>query len=225
MKKILTSAGSLLLLFAFTADLTAAGKEQNLVYSSFKNENSRAKILYETLVTYKELPDQQTAVNRKKEDVTDEFILDQDYDLVQWRRVTAEERTDFTVKREGDTLVVTGTFKGRPIKKKIPVEGKEVHIYPNYSLGKFALSGQKSMKLWSLRRDEMTKLPMTVRNDGEETIKVNGKDVKAIKVYYTIEGKLREKHFNHTYYFRKSDGLFIKKEEVKGEIEELVKEN
>lgn len=225
MKKILISVGTLLLVSVTTVAARAEKGEQNLVYDSFKNETARGKVLYTTFVTYKELPDQQTAVNRKKEDVTDDFILDKDYDLVQWRRVTAEDRTDFIVKREGETLVVTGTFKGRPIKKKIPVEGKEVHIYPNYSLGKFALSGQKSMKHWSLRRDEMTKLPMTARNDGEETIKVNGKDVKTIKVYYTIEGKMREKHFNHTYYYRKSDGLFIKKKEVKGEIEELTKEN
>lgn len=225
MKNILVSTAALLLVCALTVTGHADKDGQNLVYDSYKNENARDKILYSTTVTYKELPDQQTAVNRIKLDVTDEFILDKDYDLAQWRRISAEERTDFTAKREGDTLVVTGTFKGRPIKKKIPVEGKEVHIYPNYSLGKFALSGQKSMKLWSLRRDEMTLLPMTARNDGEETIKVNGKDVKAVKIYYTIEGKLREKHFNHTYYYRKPDGVFIKKKEVKGEIEELVKEN
>ena len=57
---------------------------------------------------------------------------------------------------------------------------------------------------------------------GVKTIIVNGKEVEAIKVYYSITGKLREKHYNHNYYYRKSDGLFIKKEDPSGRIEELV---
>ena len=61
------------------------------------------------------------------------------------------------------------------------------------------------------RRDKMTRLPMQAINKGEETISVNGKKVDVIKVYYSITGKFREKHFNHDYYYRKSDGVFMKK--------------
>lgn len=228
MKKIGMGVGSFLLLFVFFTHGSVAA-EKSLVYDSYANESTQGKVLYETAVMYKDLPDQQTAVSRKKQTtestISDEFILDKDYDLVKWQRVCAEERSNYVVKREGDVLVVTGTFKGQPLKKKITLEGKEVHIYPNYSLGKFALSGNKNMNFWSLRRDQLTKIPMKARNDGEETILVNGKRVEAIKIYYTIEGKLREKHYNHTYYYRKSDGLYIKKKESKGEIEELVKED
>ncbi len=65
---------------------------------------------------------------------------------------------------------------------------------------------------------------MQAINKGTKTIVVNGEEVEAIKVYYSITGKLRQKHHNFNYYYRKSDGLLIKKEWPKGEIEDLVKE-
>jgi len=218
--------GVFLIAVIFVSNLYAASKK-SLVYNSFKQEGDR-DVIAETLVTYEDSADQQTIVSRQKQTkaclMDDKFILDDNYDLLKWRRICLEQGTDYSVERQGNVLVVTGMFKGRPIKKNISVEGKEVHIYPKYSLGKFALSDQKEMKLWSIRRDKISRLPMRARNDGEETIVLNGKKVKTIKVYYTIMGKLRERHFNHNYYYRKSDGLFLKKEEVKGRIEELIQE-
>ena len=65
---------------------------------------------------------------------------------------------------------------------------------------------------------------MRAINKGTKTIVVNGEDVEAIMVYYSITGKLREKHHNFNYYYRKSDGVLIKKEWPSGKIEELVSE-
>ena len=70
----------------------------------------------------------------------------------------------------------------------------------------------------------MSKLPMRAVKKGTKIIVVNGKEVEAIMVYYSITGKLRGKYYNRNYYYRKSDGLFIKKEWPGGRIEELVSE-
>jgi hypothetical protein len=86
------------------------------------------------------------------------------------------------------------------------------------------LSDMPKMKFWTLRRDSLKKLPMQAKKKGVETILVNGKEVEAIKVYYSITGKLREKQYHHYYYYRKSDGMLLKREEQNGRIEELVKE-
>ena len=87
-----------------------------------------------------------------------------------------------------------------------------------------ALSGEPKINFWTLRRDKMGKLPMQAVNKGKTKIKVNGKKVAVIKVYYSITPKIREKYYNHTFYYRKSDGLYVKKEEMDGKVEELVKE-
>ena len=64
---------------------------------------------------------------------------------------------------------------------------------------------------------------MKAKKKGDEIIEVNGKKVEAVRVYYSATG-IREKYYSRDYYFRKSDGIFIKKVEPDGSIEELVSE-
>jgi hypothetical protein len=226
MKKIFIILGMLMAGCIFVADCSAA-HAKSLVYHAYAREGDD-NVVGETFIETKELEDNQTSISRKKQvincEINDEFIVDRDLSLISWRRVCSEDDTDYTSVREGDVLVVQGKINGEAIDKEIELGRKALHIYPKYTLSKFALSGTPKMKLWTMRRDEMKKLPMQAVNKGVKTIVVNGKEVEAIKVYYSITGKLREKYFNHNYYFRKSDGMFIKKEESNGRIEELVKE-
>lgn len=213
---------------ALSVPALAEASVSSLTYHAFKNAQLTDKVIGETLIEMENISDEQTVIKRQKKFnnclIKDEFILDKELSLDQWTRVCDEEKTDFTAIREGEALKVTGMIKGEPVEKQLEVGSKALHIYPKYSLSKFALSGMPRMKLWTLRRDEMTKLPMQAIRKGVETVSVNGEDVEAIKVYYSIVGKLREKHFNHNYYYRKSDGLFLKKEENSGRIETLIKE-
>ena len=156
--------------------------------------------------------------------VNDEFILDGDYSLKSCKRVCPEGDTNLLSVRDGEVLVVKGKLKGKEIDKQIKLGHKPLYIYPKYNLAKFALSDMTRLKFWTLRRDEMSKLPMQAIKKGTVTVTVNGKEVEAIKVYYSITGKMRKKYYNHNYYYRKSDGLFVKKEWSKGKIEKLVKE-
>lgn len=214
------------LLILSTSSLYA--KERSLTYALYSSEEEKDSAIAKTFVTFKDLPNDQTEIHRQKQTeaclIDDTFVLDQNSSLVKWIRVCEEEGTNIVAQVTKDSLLVLGKFKGKNIRKRHRLENKLLQIYPKYSLGQFAMSGEKRMKLWTLRRDMFTKLPMQAINKGEEIILVNGKKVEVIKVYYSIVGKLREKHFNHNYYYRKSDGLFLKKEESKGRIEELVKE-
>jgi len=201
--------------------------EKMLSYHSFASADSE-QVIAQTYVEFKDLADGKISISRKKPIekcmVHDEFILNEDYSLLSWQRVCQEEDTDFTVERKGDFVIIQGQLRGKLIDKEISVGQKELHIYPKYSLSKFALSDTKKMRFWTIRRDKLTRLPMQAINKGEGIIVINGKKIEAIKVYYSITGKLREKSYNHYYYYRKSDGLFIKKIESKGRIEVLVKE-
>lgn len=227
MRKIIFLLSALFLFVSPKAGLSAAS-EMSLVYREYVNENTTEEMTGETFITIKEISDVQTVINRQKRfehcTVKDKFILDRDYSLESWTRICAEEDTEFTSLRDGNTLYIKGKVKGEAVDKALELGNKALHIYPKYSLSKFALSGMPKMKLWSLRRDRLTKLPMQAIRKGIEKIVIDGKEVEVIKVYYSITGKLREKHFNHNYYFRRSDGLFLKKEENNGKIEVLVKE-
>jgi len=227
MKKAIFILVALVLLCIFKVDLAAA-KERSLVYHSYASEGEGEAVISETFVKFKDLSGDQTFLSRRKQNkdcmMNDEFILDRDYSLESWRRVCPGEDTDLLSVREGDVLVVKGRLKGKVIDKKIKLGNKDLHMYSKYSLTKFVLSDMPKMKFWTLRRDQMSKIPMKAVKKGTKIIVVNGKEVEAIKVYCSITGKLREKHYNFNYYYRKSDGLLIKKEWPSGKIEELVSE-
>ena len=173
--------------------------------------------------------DDSTLIKRSKNtgtcEIVDEFLLDKDRSLISWKRACTEEGTDFTALREGDRLVIKGTFNGEQVDKQFDLGGKYLHIYPKYSLDKFAFSGLKSLKFWSIRRDELTLVPMKAEVKGLETIEINGKIEKAVRVYYAIDNKLKERFFNHEYFFRASDGVFLKKVQQDGEVEILIQED
>jgi hypothetical protein len=201
--------------------------ERSLTYHLYAQAEEPKEFIAQETVQFKDLPEGQTALSRQKKDADcedrDEFTLDQESSLLSWTRQCGEG-TDITLERKGDKLIVKGVLNGKNMDKEIELGGQALHVYPKHSLSKFAMSGEPKINFWALRRDKMDKLPMQAVNKGEGTIDVNGGKVEVIKVYYSITPKLREKHYNHHYYFRKSDGVLVKVEESKGRIEELVKE-
>jgi len=227
MKREMFLLAAFLLFHGFHAP-TVLALDKKLTYHSYDRGEGPRRVVAKTTVEYRELSDGRMMINREKkaEDYTDqdEFLLDKEHDLLRWTRACRETDTDFTAEREGDVLTVKGTLKGKDIETEIQLEGKAMHIYPNYTLSKFALSGEYKINFWTLRRDKMDKLPMQAINKGTGTVAVNGEKMEVSKVYYSITPKIRERYYNHNYYFRKSDGAFVKKEENEGQVEELVGE-
>lgn len=228
MKKVIMILGVIVLLGMLRSGLSF-GEEKSLIYHAYSREGVYEPVIGETFIEFKDLPQGRASISRKKQvktgEMNDEFILDKEYSLESWTRVCVEEDTDVTSVRNGNILVVKGRLQGQVIDKEIELGRQALHIYPKYSLTKFVLSDMPKMNFWTMRRDKMEKLPMQAIKKGIKTIVVNGEEVDAIKVYYSITGKLRQKSFNHNYYYRQSDGLFLKKEEPKGRVEDLVSEN
>ena len=225
MKKIITLLGAVALSAVLALPLQA--NERKLLYRSFNKEAEPHIQVDETDIVFKETKEGAVIIRTKQATsclIRDEFVVDKDHSLLRWSRSCPEEGTDFVAEKQGDALMIKGEFLGKPVEKALALENKYLHIYPNYTLGRFAFSGAKTMKLWSIRRDELELLPMQARVEGEETITIDGKKINVVKVYYSIVGKMREKFYNHRYYYRKSDGVYLKKIQQDGEIEVLVKE-
>jgi len=226
MTRIILIFSTLLLLISLGGRLSIAA-DASLTYHAYDNKDS-TEVIAETRITTKHVSDDQTVINRQKQSencmVEDEFVLDREYSLERWTRICAEDDTEYTAERKGEYLIIQGKTKGDVVNKKLKVGTKALYVYPKYSLSKFALSGMPKIKFWTIRRDRLSKLPMQAVRRGVETVMINDEEVEVIKVYYSIASKFREKFYNHNYYFRKSDGLFLKKEEQSGRVEKLVKE-
>jgi len=212
-----------LILVVMTASYAFA-QTQTYLYKTFNPRTK--KIINEYELTIEELPGGKKKYTRlftgKREDEDEDFVLDKDYQTIEWTAKDEGEKTDYIGTRDGKTITLKGTLKGSPVEKTIVLpDDKPFYFTPKFNLTKFVLSDEKKMEFWMLRKDKLTESPMQAIKLGEEVIKINGKDVETVKVDYSAAGKWA-KYYKRIYFYRKSDGAFIHRKSPDGDVTELV---
>ena len=211
----------LLIVLGFSGQATAETK------SYFYETHTKTGQLKDKFhLTIDKLPSGETKYSREiaknGTEESEESILNESFETVGWSRKRTDGKTNYTGVKEENVLTLTGKMKGKGrINRTIKLDGKPFYYTPKFNLTHFVLSDAQEITFWMLRKDLLTKYLMQAKKVGEEKITVGDKKYKAVKVYYSATG-IGEKYYNRTYYFRKSDGLFIKKENPKGTTTELV---
>lgn len=155
--------------------------------------------------------------------VEEQYVLDAMAQTLSWQVTSVEENTDYSGARQGNILWLEGVFKGKDIKKSLRIDQDPFYVNPKFGLRAFVQSGQKTIKFWGLRSDNLSLNKMVAINQGEETVSINGQDIPAVKVEWTVAG-FGSAFFKRYYWFRKSDGLYIRQEVDGGYIRELFDE-
>lgn len=157
--------------------------------------------------------------------VDEQFVLDKNYETQSFMASHPDEGTDYAGERSGNELIITGKLKGEEIEKTIAFDNRPFYYTPKFNLTGFILSDKENIEFWMLRKDKLSKYLMKAKKVGEETIEVNGKEIDVVKIYYSATGA-GEKFYKRYYYYRKRDGLFIKKESPNGKasVAELIRE-
>jgi len=224
MKRILSILTIVWCVFLAISWISVA-EAKTYIYHAFKGGSP--KLERKTTVTIKELPNNEKLIIRKTKgedcEIIDELIVDKEYTVKNWERTCKGEGTKYLGKKEGKAFLFEGQLRKKIINKEITIGSKPFYVFPKYSLTKFAFSPMKSLKFNIVRRDKLSRLSMQAKNRGEETVEVNGEEVDAINVYYSAPGP-RAKFYNRNYYYRKSDGIFVKQTESDGSYEILVEE-
>lgn len=163
--------------------------------------------------------------------IEEDYILGPDFETRQWHVVNVKEDTDYAGKREGNSIIISGRFQGSEVEDTLEIDERPFYYNPKLGLMGFLSSeeweDQAPEKIkdhfWGFQNRELKAYPMKARHEGLEVISVGGKPVEAIKVYWTVDD-FRSIFFKRTYWFRKSDGLYIKQKSGKGDFRELVSE-
>lgn len=204
---------AVILIGVFLIEGKSIASQKSLIYKSYKEETG--EILERSYVEIEGLSSGKKMFKRKIEgdDYTknEQFVLGVDYQTQSWKATILDEDTDYAGEKKGNKLFIKGKLKGEALDKRIELDDKPFYYTPKFNLTKFVLSDIKALKFWMLRKDKLTKYLMQAEKRGEETIVVNGKEIDVIKVYYSATG-MGEKFYKRIYFFRKSDGLFVKKE-------------
>ena len=144
-------------------------------------------------------------------------------DTLSWEVVDEREDIHYQGKRNGGRLVLAGRRKGKPFNKKLVIDHNPFYVNPKWSLAQFVLSEDKSIVFWGLRSDILETCLMRAVKKGEEEVNIMGNDVAVIRVDWTTKG-IGRLFFNRTYWFRKSDGLYIKQRGSNQKTRVLVEE-
>ncbi len=212
-----------LLAAAFTAPVTA-GEKQTFDYNTDNRRTQDDDNQY--TLTMEILSDGQRKFSRHITgdgiDKYENFILNANFDTLEWSTRRKDEETDYTGRKEGRVLTLKGMLKGEKVDKTVELEDdKPFYFSPKFNLQKFVLSGEQEIQFWTLRKDELTPYLMTAKKDGTKVMKILGKDTETVVVKYSPAGKFA-KYYRRTYYYRASDGLFVYRKSPMGSVTRLV---
>lgn len=156
--------------------------------------------------------------------VTEEdYTLDEYFDTLRFRVVNIDEKTDYIGERKERSVLIRGRFKGERIERAMAIDDRPFYYNPKIGLAAFVRSGRKQGKFWGFQNKELKVYPMKATNEGPDTISVNGKKVEAVTVHWTVDD-FRSAFFKRVYWFRESDGLYLKQKADGGKFRELVSE-
>jgi hypothetical protein len=163
-------------------------------------------------------------LREKDKEIIEKYTLNSEFETKTWKVKSLKDDTDYLGEYKDETIKILGRFKGKPIKKTLKVPNHPFYVNPKFGLRNFILSDQKKIKFWGLRNDELSRHLMVATKRGEEAIIINGLSVKTIKIHWTVSG-VGSLFFERYYWFRKSDGLYVRQKVGNDLIREIVELN
>ena len=219
MKRTL-KAGALSLLFAavvFGSEYLFLVNEKGQVYQN----KVELKIIEQGyyLKSYLTKEDQKDSITEAK--------LNKDYETIEWRFKSQKGDIDVVAVRQDNKILLTGTFGGKENnKKELGIDSRPWHQIFQLGMMKFAITekGPDSVEFWGLRPDNPeTAGVLAARREKIEIIEINGKKIETSKLRIGLAGWLSI-FWTGDYWFRKSDGLYIKAAPTGNVTAELIQE-
>lgn len=140
-------------------------------------------------------------------------LCDEDGNTVEWRLRNPTE--DITARRSGNLIALAGNRAGKKFHKDISIDKSPWFQPIPYSLGRFSQSRLNTVAFWAIRPDNLDVVKLLAKRDGEGQITTRAGPLLARKIRISLDGILS--HFwTANYWFRDSDGLFIRYEGANG---------
>jgi hypothetical protein len=126
------------------------------------------------------------------------------------------ENTFYSVHREGDSIRMEGTLRGKPFSRLSRIDSHPLYESVERSLQGFAISGStRTLDFWMVLPTEAQVFQMVARREGRDRVEVAGESVDAERVKVTLPG-IGAILWSSLYWYRPSDGTFLRSESVRG---------
>lgn len=129
--------------------------------------------------------------------------------------IQVEGKHNLRAVRKDDYLHIQGTRFGKEYRKTIPIDERPWYQPLSFSLGHFLNSNEKKTSFWIIRADKIEVIALSAKKMGVENVLFAGAKVPAQKIEVRAEG-FYSNFWHATYWYRKSDNLFLRYESVHG---------
>jgi len=145
-----------------------------------------------------------------------EILNDSDMATLSFSYGNTAENTFYTARREGDSIRMEGTLRGRTFSRLSRVDPHPLYESVERSLQGFAISGStQTLDFWMVLPTEAQVFQMVARREGLDRVQVAGAAVSAERVKVSLPG-IAALLWSSLYWFRPSDGTFLRSEAVRG---------
>lgn len=126
------------------------------------------------------------------------------------------EGTSWSARRDGETLRLAGTVRGRPVQRTFAVGRHPWYESAEHSLQSRAVSGSRVPFLfWMVQPYEGRAYLMSGRIERREPVHVNGRSVEAVRIIVRPAGLLAFL-WSSTYWYDPLDGTFLRSQSLRG---------
>ena len=128
----------------------------------------------------------------------------------EWYLKDKKNDTDIKAVREGNSILVGGRFKGKEFKKEHGIDDRPWHQLFTWELDYFVRSNEKRIEFWALRPEDPASSGILVAyKEKEEKIAIAGVETDTYNVKVTLGGLLSI-FWTGDYWYRKSDGFYVR---------------
>lgn len=135
---------------------------------------------------------------------TDEF-----YATIQWEMEKKGEGTILHARRSPQAIIIRGQWKGHQISKELSVDDAPWYQATSWSLRAFVLSSREEIRFWTVRIDTLEVHKIKAVKKPRVVLNLNGVNEEAVKVELRLTGLLAP-FWKSSYWFRQSDGVFLR---------------
>jgi hypothetical protein len=168
------------------------------------------------LMSEQVLPGGYLMVSRLSDGDMHDVQLDAALATIRYHVTSPARRINYTVVRDGGTLLVEGILGGRPVSRRLAIDSRPWYESLERSAHDFVLGGaQGRLVYWVIQPWEANAYLLQARSEGREQLRVDGTLVDTLKIRVSPAGILRI-FWSALYWFRADNGRFVRYEGVRG---------
>lgn len=135
---------------------------------------------------------------------------------ISWRHAAREADTDYTARRNGRSITVVGRSNGASVNETFHLADEDPWIQSiERSLRPFVLSERNRIQFWTIQPGDPELRKLQAVRRGRDRIDVDHEPIDVFEVRVSLTG-IGSIFWSATYWFRVSDGQFVRSEAVRG---------